>query len=1298
MPTLDARLLGPFEVRADGEPVTVPGRNTRKVLVMLLDEANKPVQITGLVRGLWEDAELPDNPKKQIQNIVGEIRRAHPLLKDRLKTVSEDAYRFDIAETELDALRCKAAERDARALRDSGDLHGALARLQGALGEWRGPALAGMSGRLVESIARALDEDRLALLEQRFDVELALGEHHRLLGELRETVRRHPTRQRFAAQLMRALHASGRTGEALEFFEAVKARQVDALGYDPDRELREIHTRILRDDPEPAPAAAAAAAPPKPERVPFTLQAAPARFTGRGHELQRLDAALDASAGRAGLAVVSGMGGVGKTSLALQWAHKVAHRFPDGCFYFDLRGFDPLAPETGSGPALGKALRRLGVDQHHLPGDLEDQADLYRTMLAGRRVLIVLDNARDAQQVRPLLPASADSFTVVTSRNRLMGLIGLDGATPVPLGVLTDEESTAVLGRFVADDLAESRAARRIVAVCAGLPLALCLAGAWAAANPDLPLSSLADRLESTGNVLRVLSSDDPTSDPRTVFSCSYQELGARARQAFRLLGLHPGPDVTAAALASLAAVPLRQAEETLRELATVQLVHEHRPGRFVMHDLLRVFAAERLEAESTADDRSQASRRMLEHYLYSVDRADRLLASYRERLDFGGPSPDVTPEAIEGLRGARDWLAAEYPVLMALVRLDVEPAHDRLLWRLAWCLVEYIMVRHRGQDMIDCQSAALAAARRSRDAFAEIVSLGYLAAGLFYIDDRDASLVRLDRAMDLAEEHGMPWAKGFVLYGLGVSAARADRDADAIDYGKRAREHFREAGDATWEMRSEHVIGWHSARIGALAEARVCFERMLSFGQATGVAVAEATARFGLGYIAHRERRFEEALEYYGKAVGMYCEHGMEPTAAFVMEHVGDIRLATGEPAEARAEWARARRLYLAYEVTADVDRVQRKLDESELGALAFEHGAQQRVDARLAGVGARFGHAGHPEEAVDAVHVHQQDRDVLVEVGGAGARRPRHGGLGERRGAAVDLGLGERRLAHFEALGAAEGEAHGPRLHRRGRAAGQVGRVVREVRGVDQADLQVRDPRAGVGDVVGVRVAAEPAGEAGAVVELPRAARQGRHRAQGRDGQAVVGQGRLAAVAPVVGRLAVLVGVLLGGLAGVVARGGGGLVVAASQEEVAGGAAADHEDEDHDDEHGRARAALARRLHRRRAVLPVLPVGVGVRRRLRPVPGLGGVALVRRGVPALAHVGLGVLGRLLTVARAGLSGRVAVCGRLAVLLGLPVRVARLALRGVCHVRNRNRLFPHVQSPVAPEPRPLQVIAYNFH
>ncbi|WP_026923371.1 AfsR/SARP family transcriptional regulator [Glycomyces arizonensis] len=931
MPVLDARLLGPFEVRVDGEPVTVPGRNARKVLVMLLDEANRPVQITGLVRGLWEDAELPDDPRKRVRNLVGEIRKTHRLLKDRLETVNEDAYRFTVAETELDVLRRDAAERRARSLRDSGDLQEAAAQLRSALAEWRGPALAGMSGRMIESIARTLDDDRLPLLEQRFDVELELGRHGQLVGELRQIARVHAGDQRFAFQLMLALHRTGQPSEAVKHFAALRRRLADEFGIDPDPRLVELNAAILRNDPalDPPPTGTAPAAPqPRRAPIPFTLPPAPARFTGRELELRALDAALDAAAGQAGLAVVSGMGGVGKTSLALRWSHRVAERFGDGCFYFDLRGFDPVASETGPGPALGKALRRLGVDQHHLPGDIEEQADLYRTMLAGRRVLVVLDNVRDAQQVRPLLPGSADSFTVVTSRNRLMGLIGLDGALPVPLGVLTREESTAVLRRFVAGDLAESRAARRIVAVCAGLPLALCLVGAWAAANPGLPLSSLADRLESTGNVLRVLSSDDPTFDPRTVFSCSYQELDARERKAFRLLGLHPGPDITAAAMGSLAAVAPREAEETLRALATVQLVHEHQPGRFTMHDLLRAFAVERLEAEVDEAERSQAVRRMLEHYVHTADRADLLLASYRDRIDLGEVAAGVTPEPIGDAGAARRWFEAEYQVLLALVRLKVEPVHDRRIWQLAWCLAECIMARHRAQDLIDCQSAGLAAARRSRDVFAEIISLGYLAGGLLYLADRDAAVVRLDRAMALAEEHGMPWAKGFVLHAMSLCEGRDGRDEEAIEQARRAREHFMEAGDAIWTMRTEHVIGWHSARIGDLAEARTCFGRMLSAGRESGVAVAEATALFGFGYIAHRERRFDEALRCYSEARDLYDAPGMESSVAYVDEHIGDTRHAMGDRAAARAEWERALHSYRALDLTVDTGRVQRKLD----------------------------------------------------------------------------------------------------------------------------------------------------------------------------------------------------------------------------------------------------------------------------------------------------------------------------------------------------------------------------------
>ncbi|THV43434.1 AfsR/SARP family transcriptional regulator [Glycomyces buryatensis] len=785
MTTLDVRLLGPLEVRIDGEPAAIHGNNARKLLAILLDEANRSVPIDGIVRGVWED-EFPERPIRAARNLVSDLRRDLRPFGDRIAiTDGGEAYVCRIDPGELDVLRCKEHQRRAAALRATGDLDGAAQELRAALAAWRGRALSGVPGRLVEAIARGLDGDKLALLEQFFDVEIELGRHQDVLPELRGVVAKHATRQRFAAQLMRSLHACGRSVEALEHYESVREHLADSLGVDPDPELRAVHLEILRADSSAEPDAGEATPAGGIAIAPSTLPPTTARFTGRDEQIRALDQALDASASAAGSAVISGMGGVGKTTLAVHWAHRVAAEFPDGRLYFNLRGFDPSAPETGPGPALGAALRALGVEQHRIPADVEDQTGLYRTLLEGRKVLVVLDNVRDTRQARPLLPASPGSFTVITSRDPLVGLI-MGGAAPIPLQELTSDESQQLLSGFLPGGKidAGSRTAGRILRICGGLPLALSLVGAWAAAHPSASLVSLAERLESTSNILNVFSDKGSSLDLRTVFACSYQELGPRAAAAFRLLGLHPGPDITASAMASLAAIAPDQAAETLRELADAHLVEEHRPGRYTMHDLLRAYAVDRLETGVAQAERSIAARRMVEHYTHTAAEAGRLLALYRESLDFGEPAGGVRMETVRDARAARSWFAAEYQVLRGLVQLrsdeadlehepDSDPELDERIWQLAWCLAEYMMVRHRGDDLMAAQSAALNAARRVGNVRAEVVSLGYLAGALRLMGEEAAASKRIDRAVALAEQHGEAWAKAFVLGIVSVYSGR---------------------------------------------------------------------------------------------------------------------------------------------------------------------------------------------------------------------------------------------------------------------------------------------------------------------------------------------------------------------------------------------------------------------------------------------------------------------------------------------------------------------------------------------
>jgi DNA-binding SARP family transcriptional activator len=765
--TLDVRLLGPLEVRVDGRPVSFPRGNATTILALLLDDAGRVVSVSGLVAGVYGD-DFPLDPEAQIQNTIGVLRRQLGAARDRIETVGR-AYRFRIDESELDTLRCKAREAQARTLRREGRSEEAAAVLREALAEWRGPALADLPGRAAGAIGRRLDEYRLTLLEQRIDADIDTGRAPSAVEELRQLLAVHESRQRLVGLLMRALHACGRTAEALDAFAALKERLADALGADPNRELVELHTAILRDQPPepvaPEPIETISAA------VPSMLPRTTRRFTGRETEIRALDRYLMDAGSEAGLAAITGMGGVGKTALAVSWAHRVAHRFPDGQLYFNLRGFDPAAPGAQPEDVLAEALAALGVLASQLPSGLDERAGLYRTILAQRRVLIVLDNARDAAHVRPLLTTAPGSFTLVTSRDRLTGLDMSEGAEVVHLGLLSETESRALLARRIGPERAagDQSAVNRIAAACGRLPLALNLVGSWSAADPALTLNSLADRLSSTSNLLNVLVSSDHASDPRAVFDSSYQLLGERDALAFCMFGLHPGPSLTPAALASLLGAPLGEARAALAALAEINLVGRFPGGRFGVHGLLRDYAAECFMDEVLDAERRAAARRMLEHYLLAAHRADR----GGHRFDPGAPAPGVFVELVVD---APTWFAAERDVLNRLLRVEAGFVTDLRAWQLGWILAERAL--DRPAELLEVQTAAHAAAQRRGDAFEQAISLGYLGIAHHGLGDAVAARSCADRAAAFAERDGRTWTRGFAAY---AQAAAAGRDREAL-------------------------------------------------------------------------------------------------------------------------------------------------------------------------------------------------------------------------------------------------------------------------------------------------------------------------------------------------------------------------------------------------------------------------------------------------------------------------------------------------------------------------------------
>ncbi|HEU5474653.1 MAG TPA: BTAD domain-containing putative transcriptional regulator [Actinophytocola sp.] len=646
-----------MEGRAGGRPVNLGPPKQRLVLAALLLEANRPLSTARLVDLTW-----PDSPPPSARTAIhGRISRLRMVLADaagdEVALVSQGSvYTLRIDPGAVDAHRFTALLAAARAA-PTDEL--AARRYDEALGLWHGPALDGVT---TESVRRELcgnlEEARLQAVDELADVRLRLGMHRDLVELLTGHLAAHPTRERTAGQLALALYHSGRACDALAVCRRTRRRLHEELGVEAGPELGAIEVAILRNDESLAPAVRPA--------VPAHLPAEAAGFTGRAAEVRRLTELLsDTDPTALPVAVISGPAGVGKSALAVRCGHELAGRFPDGQLHVDLRGFDtgePLRPMA----ALMTFLRALGLRGTRLPADQDEAILTYRSMVAGRRILIVLDNAAGAEQVRPLLPGSPSCAVLVTSRDELLGLCAIDGARPLSLDVLTPAESLILLRRLVGTDRVrrEPDAAAELTRLCGHLPLALRIAGAHLAARPAEPLEEYARELAGSDRLGTLAISADPRARLGSAFDLSYQALAPATRRVFRRLGLIPGPDFTPAATAALCDVALRDSAAELDRLAAARLIREHAPGRFRFLDLLRLFAAGRGEVEDPPAEREAALNRLYLFYLRHADAAARLLRPHRVRPALPEPEPTGFARPADALA----WLAAELPNLTAAV------------------------------------------------------------------------------------------------------------------------------------------------------------------------------------------------------------------------------------------------------------------------------------------------------------------------------------------------------------------------------------------------------------------------------------------------------------------------------------------------------------------------------------------------------------------------------------------------------------------------------------------------------
>lgn len=858
---LRVSLLGALAATVGGEALALGPPRQRAVLAVLALRANHVVSRSELIDAVWGD-EPPASADNGIHTYVAGLRRLfEPGRASRAPSsvlLSTDAgYLLRLPSGSSDAAVFRAHLDEAARLREKPAE--ALAQFDAALGLWRGIALEGVPGPFAAVERARLAEMRLTAVEQRAALMLSVGRETEVAAELTTLVSAHPLRERLHGLLMSALYRCGRQAEALAAYADLRRVLIEELGIEPGPELRRLHEQLLvgRHDPEPEPAA--------PVLVPVQLPHEVRDFTGREKELAKLAEIVPRDHSPV-LVAITGTGGVGKTALAVRFAHQVAARFPDGQLHVDLRGFDASSPPVQPSAALHQLLQSLGVPAERIPDDLPARSALYRSVLAGKRVLVLLDNARLAEQVRPLLPGRSTSMVLVTSRNHLGGLVARDGAHSVTLSTLTRDEGLALLTSAVGADRveAEPEAAAKLVELCGHLPLAVRIAAERVVTRPHLTLADLASDLADERDRLNVLATgDDEDTAVRAAFSWSYLALRPDAARAFRLIGLHPGAEVSLNAVAALAGVPVPRARALLDVLAGGHMLEEVARDRFRLHDLLRLYATELSATEEPAAGRGEAVERLLRWYSGTANAAGTVIAPPDHPAFL---LPPLSTQDFTTHDEAFRWCRAESANLLAVTRL-AEEEHSPAAWQIPLALWNYFIV-----------SSAL--------------------------DEWTRTYRVAERA---AARDGNQAARAWAVHGLGLAAFRGQRFADALELFDRALAIRREIGDrvgAAWSLTGLGMA------YGGLRRFDLAVER---FGEAldrhaeVGSWFGEGGTRLFLSDILRLAGRYEESLASASRAFDVMDSHGAVHGKAMALVSIGWALLKLGQRVEARDSFREA-------------------------------------------------------------------------------------------------------------------------------------------------------------------------------------------------------------------------------------------------------------------------------------------------------------------------------------------------------------------------------------------------------
>jgi DNA-binding SARP family transcriptional activator/tetratricopeptide (TPR) repeat protein len=934
------RILGPIEVVGhDDAVVPIGAPRDLAVLGALLLNAGQVVSRAYLTEVVWGE-DPPRTARDQLYTCVSRLRK---LLGSRTSAsigTLASGYSLTVAPDQIDRLVYDRAVRAARAARDDHQCDAAVQHFRRAERLWRGDALDGVDSDVLRRAATLLNEERVSALEDCIDIEIQIGRARQVVPELVELIGRYPLRERLHAALMWALSHDGRQGEALEAYRRLYRMLQDELGIEPSRQIVELHQRILGgeaggsttgrdlDRPvttagtRPAPQRQAVASHPPPRELPFDVP----NFTARHDELARLDALLPGpdTAGST-LVVITGTAGVGKSALAVHWAHRIGARFPDGQLVVDLRGFAGQAPLEPV-QALSTLLLSLGVPPGRIPAEETPAAKLYRTLLADRRVLILLDDAGSAAQVRPLLPGAGTSLVLVTSRDRLSGLVSRDGAHRLFLDVFSTEDARSLLSRMLGPEpvRAEPAAAEQLSRLCGHLPLALRVAAANLVDRAQRSIAGYVDEL-SASHPLDHLANDGDDPAVRTAFDLSYRALPAEARRMFRFLGVIAGPDITVPAAAVLAGTTADTARARLDHLARTSLVGEHQPGRYRPHELLRAYAVALTATEDPEDERRAAVQRLVGWYFSVADAAATTLYPETLRLTHGPPTPG--PVVDVGQPGkARSWLEAERLNLVAAVEQAAGMGLPSLAWHLAFRLRRFFW---SGGHPAEWQTVA-------------------------------------DKALAAATADGSPQGQVTARLSLGDLYSVLSRHRDAAEQYHTAAALAREAGWAAGEGACLGAVGARYLMAGRLGPAEEALTRRLVLARQERRPGVLAATLGNLANIYREGGRLDEAIHLHEEALVLYRDLGATPESAGALSNLGDLAHLRGRLGEAAGHLTRA--ITLSREVGSRMAEIHAALCLAGVHRDAGRRASAMKVATEAV---AMAGATGGPQVAIRALNM---------------------------------------------------------------------------------------------------------------------------------------------------------------------------------------------------------------------------------------------------------------------------------------------------------------------------------------